>query len=100
MRKLTVGNLVFLNVSKQIVSLIYLEYRYLVSVKFIGNIPERSIQTFCKEHNIKQDSHLLASKHTKHNLGILNVNSVNCIIIVIYVWSGYMCMPFMYVESL
>ena len=80
MRKLTVGNVIFLNVRKQIVSYFYLECRYLVlvyhSLETFQNVLS---QTFCKEHNIKQVSPLVSNKNTKQNLGILNVKSVNCI---------------------
>ena len=97
MRKLTVGNVMFLNVRKQIVSYIFLECRYLVlvyhSVETFQNVLS---QTFCKEHNIKQVTPLVSIKNTKLNLGILNVKSVNK---VIYAWFGYMCTTFMYVES-
>ena len=80
MRKLTVGNVMILNVRKQIVPLIYLECRYLVlvyhSLETFKNVLS---QTFCKEHNIKQVSPLVSINDTKQNLGILNVKSVNCI---------------------
>ena len=80
MRKLTVGNVMFLNVRKQIVPLIYLECRYLVVVYHsLETFQNVSSQTFCKEHNIKQNSPLVSIKNTKQNLGILNVKSVNCI---------------------
>ena len=79
MRKLTVGNVMFLNVRKQIVSYIYLKCRYLVlvyhSLETFQNVLS---QTFCKEHNIKQVSPL-SIKNNKQNLGILNVKSVDCI---------------------
>ena len=80
MRKLTVGNVMFLNVRKKIVPLIFLECRYLVlvyhSLETFQNVLS---QTFCKEHNIKQVSPLVSIKNTKQNLGILNVKYVNCI---------------------
>ena len=80
MRKLTVGNVMFLNVRKEIVPLIYLECRYLVlvyhSLETFQNVLS---QTFCKQHNIKQVSPLVSIKNTKQNLGVLNVKSVNCI---------------------
>ena len=81
MRKLTVGNVMFLNVSKQIVSYIYLRCLYLVlvyhSLETFQNVLS---QAFCKEHNIKQVFPLVSIKeNTKQNLGILNVKSVNCI---------------------
>ena len=61
MRKLIVGNVVFLNVKKQIVSLIYLECRYLVLVYHLLETFQNFLsQTVCKEQNIKHDSHLLA----------------------------------------
>ena len=80
MRKLTVGNVIFLNVRKQIVPFIYLECRYLVLVNHsLETFQNVSSQTFCKGHNIKQVSPLVSIKNTKQNLGILNVKSVNCI---------------------
>ena len=80
MRKLTVGNVKFMNVRKQIVSYIYLECRYLVLVYHsLETFQYVLSQTFCKEHNIKQVSPLVILKNTKQNLGILNVKYVNCI---------------------
>ena len=77
---LTVGDVMFLNVRKQIVSLIYLECGYLVLVNHsLETFQNVLFQTFCKEHNIKQVFPLVSIKNTKQNLGILNVKSVNCI---------------------
>ena len=80
MRKLTVGNVMFLNVRKQGVPLIFLECRYLVLVYYsLETFQNVLSQIFCKEHNIKQVSPLVSIKNSKQNLGILNVKSVNCI---------------------
>ena len=80
MRMLTVGNVMLLNVRKQIVSLIYLEYGYLVLVNHsLETFQNVLSQTSCKEHNIKQVFPLVSIKNTKQNLVILNVKSVNCI---------------------
>ena len=80
MHKLTVGNAMFLNVRKQIVSYIYQECLYLVLVYHSLEIFQNVLsQTFCKEHNIKQVFPLVSIQNTKQNLGILNVKSVNCI---------------------
>ena len=81
MRKLKVGNVMFLNVRKQIVSYIYLRCLSLVlvyhSLETFQNVLS---QTFCKEHDIKYVFPLVSIKeNTKQNLGILNVKSVNCI---------------------
>ena len=80
MRKLTVGNVMFLNVRKQIVSYIYLECLYMVLVYHSLETFQKVLsQTFCKEHNIKEVFPLVSIKNTKQNLGILNLKSVNCI---------------------
>ena len=91
MCKLTVGNVRFLNVRKQSVSLIYLECRYLVLVNHsLETFQNVSSQTFCKEHNTKQVSPLVSIK----NLGILNVKSVNCI------YGSYLRMVYVHVYDL
>ena len=74
------GQCCVLNARKQIVSLICLEFSYLVLVCHILETFQNVLShLFCKEHNIKQVSPLLASSHTKQNLGVLNVKSVYCI---------------------
>ena len=76
MCKLTVDNVVFLNVRKQILSLIYLECRYLVLMYHLLETFKSFFISFCKDHNIKQGSNLLASYHTKTNFDILNIKYV------------------------
>ena len=66
-------------------SYIYLECLYLVLVYQVYHSLETFenvlSQTFCKEHNIKQVFPLVSIKNTKQNLSILNVKSVNCILL-------------------